>query len=98
MYYVIGMLCRYQNRLFPHMMFYPFPQESEYHARRYLMGVGEGGQEIPPGKALPLEYNLDYLRGVNFHKGCYLGQELTARQHRLPYLDLIHVVSVPTGR
>ncbi len=57
-------------------------QEDEYHARRCLLGVAEGAQEIPTGKALPLEYNLDYLRGVNFHKGCYLGQELTARQHR----------------
>ena len=28
-----------------------------------------------------MEYNLDYLHGVNFHKGCYIGQELTARTH-----------------
>ena len=27
-----------------------------------------------------VEYNLDYLHGVNFHKGCYIGQELTARK------------------
>jgi len=30
---------------------------------------------------LPAGYNLDYLRGVSFHKGCYIGQELTARTH-----------------
>ena len=28
-----------------------------------------------------MEYNLDYLKGVSFHKGCYIGQELTARTH-----------------
>lgn len=56
-------------------------QEAEYHAWRFRVGVAEGGQEIVAGKALPLEYNLDYLRGVSFHKGCYLGQELTARTH-----------------
>jgi folate-binding protein YgfZ len=48
---------------------------------RYRLGVAEGAAEVPTGKALPLEYNLDYLHGVNFHKGCYIGQELTARTH-----------------
>ncbi|XP_063608006.1 putative transferase CAF17 homolog, mitochondrial [Penaeus indicus] len=46
---------------------------------RYKLGVGEGLQELPPTKCLPLEANLDYLHGVSFHKGCYIGQELTAR-------------------
>ena len=32
-------------------------------------------------QALPLEANLDCLNGVSFRKGCYLGQELTARTH-----------------
>ena len=32
-----------------------------------------------PTKCLPLEANADYLHGVSFHKGCYIGQELTAR-------------------
>jgi len=32
-------------------------------------------------KTLALEGNLDLLNGVDFHKGCYVGQELTARTH-----------------
>ena len=36
---------------------------------------------MPAGKCFPLEYNADYMHGVSFHKGCYVGQELTARTH-----------------
>lgn len=46
---------------------------------RYTLGVGEGSQDLPPTKCLPLEANCDYLHGISFHKGCYVGQELTAR-------------------
>lgn len=52
-----------------------------YRAFRYKLGVGEGIGDLPPGKALPLEINCDYLHGVSFHKGCYIGQELTARTY-----------------
>lgn len=31
--------------------------------------------------SLPLEYNIDALNGISFHKGCYVGQELTARTY-----------------
>jgi folate-binding protein YgfZ len=47
---------------------------------RYVNGIGEG-LELPAGEMVPLEGNLDVLHGVSFHKGCYLGQELTARTH-----------------
>lgn len=53
----------------------------EYKAFRYKLGVGEGVHDLPPGKAFPLEINCDYLHGVSFHKGCYIGQELTARTY-----------------
>ncbi|KAH8374831.1 hypothetical protein KR200_006992 [Drosophila serrata] len=55
--------------------------ESNYQLLRYKLGVGEGSQELPPGKCFPLEANADYLNGVSFQKGCYIGQELTARIH-----------------
>jgi len=48
---------------------------------RHRLGVPEGGDEVESGRALPLEYNVEYAHGVSFHKGCYIGQELTARTH-----------------
>lgn len=48
---------------------------------RYSFGIGEGIKDLPPGESFPLEANCDYLHGVSFHKGCYIGQELTARTH-----------------
>ncbi|GBG31292.1 Aminomethyltransferase [Hondaea fermentalgiana] len=49
-----------------------------YDQFRYLCGIPEG-LEVDGG--IPLEYNLEKLNGVNFHKGCYTGQELVARTH-----------------
>ncbi|EKG15655.1 Glycine cleavage T-protein [Macrophomina phaseolina MS6] len=51
----------------------------DYAIRRYLHGVPEGPREIRPEEALPLESNVDLMRGVDFRKGCYVGQELTIR-------------------
>jgi folate-binding protein YgfZ len=58
-------------------------QESmlSYRAFRYKLGIGEGVNDLPPENCFPLEANGDYLHGVSFHKGCYVGQELTARTH-----------------
>lgn len=52
-----------------------------YKILRYSLGVGEGVQDLPVGNCFPLESNCDYLHGISFHKGCYIGQELTARTH-----------------
>ena len=51
----------------------------EYAAFRYELGVGEGLTDHPSDLCFPLEDNADFLNGVSFTKGCYLGQELTAR-------------------
>ncbi|WFD44372.1 ccr4 associated factor [Malassezia psittaci] len=53
----------------------------EYKAHRMLCGVAEGASELVHGASLPLEACIDYMHGVDFHKGCYIGQELTARTH-----------------
>ncbi|KAJ8952584.1 hypothetical protein NQ318_004131 [Aromia moschata] len=58
----------------------PEPQEN-YKTFRYKLGVGEGLKDLPQGNCFPLECNCDYLHGISFHKGCYIGQELTARTY-----------------
>lgn len=49
-----------------------------YTVHRILQGVAESADEVA---GLPMEANLDIMNGVDFRKGCYLGQELTARTH-----------------
>ncbi|EOA87264.1 uncharacterized protein SETTUDRAFT_171459 [Exserohilum turcica Et28A] len=51
----------------------------EYHIQRYRNGIPEGQAEIPRESALPMECNVDLSQGIDFKKGCYVGQELTIR-------------------
>ena len=55
--------------------------EELYSLQLLLLGVPNGGAQLRPAEALPLESNLELLHGVSFAKGCYLGQEVTARTH-----------------
>ncbi|KAG2236202.1 hypothetical protein INT48_003821 [Thamnidium elegans] len=54
---------------------------SEYTIRRLLFGLPEGTDDLWPELSLPLESNFDYMNGVDFRKGCYVGQELTIRTY-----------------
>lgn len=55
--------------------------ETDYKIRRYLHGIPEGPKEIIREAALVQESNIDYMGGVDYRKGCYVGQELTIRTH-----------------
>lgn len=55
--------------------------EGRYHRERVLRGIPEGAFEMQARLALPMEYNIDIMGGIDFHKGCYLGQELVIRTH-----------------
>jgi folate-binding protein YgfZ len=55
----------------------------DYHAHRIALGIPEGGKDFPFGDAFPHEALMDQLGGVDFDKGCYVGQEVVSRmQHR----------------
>jgi folate-binding protein YgfZ len=56
---------------------------SAYDAQRIASGVPRGGLDFMYGDAFPHETNMDRLHGVDFDKGCYVGQEVVSRmQHR----------------
>ena len=52
---------------------------AELEARRIALGVPETGVELRPDDAYILEMGFERLHGVDFRKGCYVGQEVTAR-------------------
>ncbi len=57
--------------------------EADYHAHRIGLGVPEGGRDFAFADAFPHEALMDQLGGVDFRKGCYVGQEVVSRmQHR----------------
>ncbi len=57
--------------------------EDDYHRHRIALGVPEAGLDYPLGNTFPHEANYDQLGGVDFSKGCYVGQEVVSRmQHR----------------
>jgi tRNA-modifying protein YgfZ len=54
-----------------------------YEAHRIACGAPRGGLDFTYGDAFPHETNMDRLHGVDFDKGCYVGQEVVSRmQHR----------------
>ena len=58
-----------------------FGEITGWHALRIAAGVPEGPIDLTPERALMLEAGLDRLGAVDFEKGCYIGQEVTARTH-----------------
>jgi len=56
---------------------------SDYEALRISLSVPKGGVDFVYADAFPHEANLDLLHGVDFEKGCYVGQEVVSRmKHR----------------
>ena len=56
---------------------------SAYDAHRIVLGVPRGGIDFAYGDAFPHEADMDQLNGIDFDKGCYVGQEVVSRiEHR----------------
>lgn len=54
-------------------------QLADYERLRLEYGLPDGSRDLVVEKAILLESNFDELHGVDWDKGCYMGQELTAR-------------------
>ena len=56
---------------------------SDYHRHRTSFGVPELGRDLAAGSYFPHDICLDLLNGVDFNKGCFIGQEVVSRmRHR----------------
>jgi folate-binding protein YgfZ len=56
---------------------------AEYEGLRIAVGAPKGGLDFAYADAFPHDANLDRLHGVDFDKGCYVGQEVVSRmKHR----------------
>ncbi|WP_206930916.1 CAF17-like 4Fe-4S cluster assembly/insertion protein YgfZ [Roseococcus thiosulfatophilus] len=60
----------------------PLPADAtaeDYDLHRLALGIPDGGRDMDSEKSVLLEAGFDELHGVSWTKGCYMGQELTAR-------------------
>jgi folate-binding protein YgfZ len=60
----------------------PLPETAtaaEWDAHRMALGLPDGSRDLEAEKTVLLEAGFDELNGISWTKGCYMGQELTAR-------------------
>src|SRR5436305_9748428 len=58
-------------------------EAAAYEAHRITLGVPRGGLDFNYNDAFPHEADMDQLNGIDFEKGCYVGQEVVSRvEHR----------------
>lgn len=57
----------------------PPPSTGDYDAHRLALGLPDGSRDLDAEQSVLLEAGFDELHGVSWTKGCYMGQELTAR-------------------
>src|SRR5215471_10680450 len=56
---------------------------ADYETHRIALGIPRGGFDFQYGDAFPHETDMDQLNGIDFAKGCYVGQEVVSRmEHR----------------
>ena len=72
----LGLLC-----LIPETDLPATKQDTDWQIQRICSGVPEGATDLTPNRALMVEAGLHQLAAVDFKKGCYIGQEVTACTH-----------------
>jgi folate-binding protein YgfZ len=56
--------------------------EDDWQAHRLAVGVPDPATDAPDDKTYPIEADFDLLNGIDFQKGCFIGQETTSRMKR----------------
>lgn len=56
--------------------------EADYHAHRLAQGLPDPERDPGFDRSYPIEADFDLLNGIDFHKGCFVGQETTSRMRR----------------
>ena len=59
----------------------PASRGKVFSIRRSRLGIPDSSRDLLIEKTFPLEAGLDTLHAIDYGKGCYVGQELTARTH-----------------
>jgi hypothetical protein len=60
----------------------PNSGEDDWQAYRLAVGVPDPAADAPSDKTYPIEADFDLLNGIDFQKGCFVGQETTSRMKR----------------
>lgn len=56
--------------------------EDDWQAHRLTVGIPDPAADVIPDKIYPIEADFDLLNGIDFQKGCFVGQETTSRMKR----------------
>ncbi|MDP4594540.1 MAG: folate-binding protein [Beijerinckiaceae bacterium] len=76
----------------------PNASAENYAAMRISCGIPEGGTDFAWGETFPHDVDMDELDGVDFKKGCYVGQEVVSRvQHRGSARKRIRMLEFESG-
>lgn len=71
---------------------------ADYEEHRIQLGIPRAGVDNVPQKTLLLENGFEELHGVSFDKGCYVGQEVTARtKHRANLHKHLYIINAQTA-
>lgn len=60
----------------------PTATEVDWQSHRLAVGVPDPTADAPSDRTYPIEANFDLLNGIDFQKGCFVGQETTSRMKR----------------
>ena len=60
----------------------PTETASDYNAQRIAAGVPEWGEDYRAAEVFPTDINMDVMNGIDYKKGCFVGQEVASRMKR----------------